>query len=57
MIVYLLLNTVNNKGYVGKHKGDTISTRWPKNLNGGNSHLSAARDKYSVEVFRREKQF
>src|SRR5208282_2391337 len=54
MIVYLLLNTINNKGYVGKHKGSTISTRWREDLVGGNSHLEGARKRYGAGVFRRE---
>src|SRR5208282_6684763 len=52
MIVYLLLNTVNNKGYVGKHKGNTISTRWREDLSGGhNVHLENARKKYGWKIF------
>jgi group I intron endonuclease len=56
VIVYLLLNTINLKGYVGQHRGDKISTRWPRTLkNGGaNLHLAAARDKYGSEAFSRE---
>lgn len=54
MIVYLLLNTVNQKGYIGKHKGDEISTRWNGKLYGANEHLKAAKDKYGAEVFKRE---
>ena len=46
MIVYLLLNTINNKGYVGQHKGNKISGRWNEKLEGGNTHLEHARKKY-----------
>ena len=54
MIVYLILNTVNCKGYVGKHKGDTISTRWDKKLSGANDHLEKAKKKYGLSSFHRE---
>ena len=54
MIVYLLLNTVNCKGYVGQHKGDSISGRWNKQLDGANTHLHAAKEKYGVRAFTRE---
>ena len=55
MIVYLLLNTVNNKCYVGKHVGNSISTRWRADLSGGHSaHLESARKKYGWQVFRQE---
>ena len=54
MIVYLLLNTVNNKSYVGQHLGDKISTRWPSNLKGGNPHLESARKKYGPKAFSKE---
>jgi GIY-YIG catalytic domain len=56
MIVYLLLNTVNLKGYVGQHKGNKISGRWPKNLRSGgaNIHLANACDKYGPDAFSRE---
>jgi group I intron endonuclease len=54
MIVYLLLNMINSKGYVGQHRGNNISTRWPKNMAGANVHLSAARDKYGTNAFSRE---
>jgi len=30
MIVYLLLNTVNNKCYVGKHHRTNLSDRWSR---------------------------
>lgn len=54
MIVYLLLNTLNNKGYVGQHKGNAIFTRWPKNLRGGNPHFNNAVNEYGHEIFSRE---
>lgn len=54
MIVYLLLNTINNKSYVGKHKGNSIETRWDRCLDGANNHLKAAKNKYGVDVFSRE---
>ena len=55
MIVYLLLNTVNLKGYVGKHKGNSISGRWKEDLSGGhNSHLENARLKYGSKAFSKE---
>jgi GIY-YIG catalytic domain len=54
MIVYLLLNTVNLKGYVGQHKGDKISGRWNRSMYGANPHLTAAINKYGSEAFSRE---
>lgn len=54
MIVYLLLNTVNNKGYIGQHKGDMISTRWNTYLGGANTHLRGALNKYGLSAFSRE---
>ena len=54
MIVYLILNTVNCKGYVGKHKGNSISSRWNENLDGGNNHLEASKKKYGLKAFSRE---
>ena len=54
MIVYLLLNTVNNKGYIGQHIGDSISGRWNDDLSGGhNRHLERARKMYGPEIFSR----
>src|SRR5208282_3512454 len=53
MIVYLLKNTVNGKGYVGKHKGDKIAGRWDKKLTGGNPHLNGARLLYGYAAFTR----
>lgn len=56
MIVYLLLNTVNFKGYVGQHKGNKLSTRWdPKfNLSKVNDHFRNAVKKYGYDAFSRE---
>ena len=56
MIVYLLLNQINLKGYVGQHKGNKLSTRWdPKfNLSKVNDHLRKAVKKYGYDVFSRE---
>lgn len=55
MIVYLIYNMVNNKGYVGKHRGNSISTRWRADLSGGhNQHLENARIKYGWKSFKRE---
>jgi hypothetical protein len=54
MIVYQLLNTVNNKSYIGQHQGENISDRWDNNFTGANTHLSSANDKYGSSVFRRE---
>lgn len=55
MIVYLLLNQVNGKGYVGQHNGYDLSKRWNKYFSnyGTNCHLSAAIRKYSAAVFSR----
>lgn len=55
VIVYLLLNQVNGKGYVGQHKGDTLSKRWNSNLNNckTNTHLQAAIKKYGPKSFTR----
>jgi group I intron endonuclease len=56
MIVYLLLNRVNLKGYVGQHKGKTLATRWNLrfNLSKVNPHLRNAIKKYGHDAFSRE---
>ena len=54
MIVYLLLNQVNLKCYVGQHKGNTLTKRWNRTLNNaGNQHLTAAIRKYGSDKFKR----
>lgn len=53
MIIYLLLNIVNKKAYIGQHLGNKISGRWPEDLRGGNRHLEAARQKYGWQTFSR----
>jgi len=46
---------VNNKAYVGKHKGTSILGRWRADLSGGhNVHLENARKKYGWKIFSRE---
>ena len=55
MIIYLLLNTKNNKTYVGQTKGHELSKRWNRNLSNVkvNQHLTAAIKKYGPEAFTR----
>jgi group I intron endonuclease len=55
MIVYLLLNKVNGKAYIGQHKGYDISKRWNRQLNNVkvNSHFSHAVQKYGPASFSR----
>ena len=55
MIVYLLLNQLNGKGYVGQHRGYKLSKRWNSNLNNTktNAHLQAAVRKYGPDSFTR----
>jgi group I intron endonuclease len=56
MIVYLLLNQVNGKGYVGQHKGYRLSRRWDRNLSRGtaNPHFRRAVQKYGPHAFQRK---
>lgn len=54
MIVYLLLNQVNQKGYVGQHLGNFVSGRWNTKLAGGNAHFTKAVKKYGWASFSRE---
>ena len=55
MIVYLLLNTVNNKSYVGQTRSKLLSQRWNKSLNRSvNPHFRRAVQKYGPASFTRE---
>jgi group I intron endonuclease len=56
MIVYLLLNKVNGKAYIGQHNGYDISKRWNRQLNNVkvNSHLFNAIQKYGPASFSRK---
>ncbi len=56
MIVYLLLNQVNLKGYVGQHKGNDLAKRWTAGMRNvkPNPHFAAAVEKYGVQCFSRE---
>ena len=56
MIVYLLVNQVNHKGYVGQHVGDNLTKRWNAQLTNASKtgHLAAAIKKYGAEAFSRE---
>jgi group I intron endonuclease len=56
MIVYLLLNTLNNKAYVGQHKGNDLAKRWTAGMRNvkPNPHFAAAIEKYGVQAFSRE---
>ena len=57
MIVYLLLNRVNRKAYIGQHKGYTLSPkRWNRGLNNVsvNRHLTAAVNKYGADSFHKK---
>jgi group I intron endonuclease len=55
MLVYLLQNKVNGKGYVGQHCGFHLEKRWNQKLNNTkmNNHLQAAINKYGPANFRR----
>jgi group I intron endonuclease len=56
VIVYLLLNQVNLKGYVGQHKGSDLAKRWTAGLRNvkPNPHIAAAIKKYGSQAFSRE---
>jgi len=56
MLVYLLENAVNGKGYVGQHQGYDLSKRWNPRLTNcpSNPHLQASIKKYGPQVFRRK---
>jgi group I intron endonuclease len=53
MIVYLLLNNVNQKAYIGQHYGFTLAKRWNRQLSNAkvNGHLSNAIQKYGPASF------
>jgi group I intron endonuclease len=54
VIIYLLVNQVNRKGYVGQTRQATLSKRWAPSLNNSpNSHLAAAIRKYGANNFTR----
>lgn len=55
MIVYLLLNRVNRKAYVGQHRGCVLTKRWNGHLNNvkANRHLTGAIRKHGAESFTR----
>ncbi len=53
--MYLLLNQVNGKAYVGQTRHSTLDKRWSPSLtNCTNPHLRNAIAKYGAGVFRRE---
>lgn len=56
MIVYLLLNRVNGKAYIGQTQHYNLSKRWNRLLNNVkvNSHLTAAIKKYGPASFQRK---
>ena len=56
MLIYLLLNRVNGKSYIGQHCGFRLEERWNKNLNNVivNSHLYHAIQKYGPASFSRQ---
>jgi group I intron endonuclease len=56
MLVYLLLNHVNFKSYIGQTRHHTLSKRWNKHLNNVtvNQHLTSAIHKYGAESFSRK---
>jgi group I intron endonuclease len=56
MIVYLLLNTVNEKAYVGQHGGYTLTKRWNQHLYNvkENRHLTNAIKRYGPASFQRK---
>ena len=45
---------INNKAYIGQHRGNRISGRWPEDLRGGNPHFNRAVITYGIENFRGE---
>src|SRR4051794_38901857 len=55
VIVYLLVNQVSGKGYVGQTKQHTLAKRWRPSLssNSANPHLRASIAKYGPESFTR----
>jgi group I intron endonuclease len=56
MIVYLLLNRINGKAYIGQHRGYTLTKRWNKKLSNAqvNLHLCNAIRKYGPSSFSRQ---
>lgn len=55
MIVYMLVNSVNSKAYIGQSRGSDLAKRWTERLNrGSNLHLTAAIKKYGPEAFTRQ---
>ncbi len=55
MIVYLLVNQINGKSYVGQTQYAMLTRRWRPSLstNSANSHLKAAISKYGGQSFTR----
>jgi group I intron endonuclease len=56
MLVYLLLNRVNGKAYIGQHTGFQLEKRWNKTLSSrhkANFHLASAIEKYGAKKFSR----
>jgi group I intron endonuclease len=56
MLVYLLLNTCNNKAYVGQTRHNSLNKRWNSNLSNSNSnpYLRAAIKKHGSKAFQRQ---
>jgi group I intron endonuclease len=56
MLVYLLLNKVNGKCYIGQHNGYNISERWNEHIRNvkDNAHLTNAILKYGAKSFSRQ---
>jgi group I intron endonuclease len=55
MLVYALINTVNDKVYIGQHCGYDLTKRWNNRLtNDGNAHLLNAIRKYGCSAFARQ---